>query len=97
NDDPTNRIGHVVTIDPIARTVDIKKTKKTLDVHPVSVFAHSIIGPKPKDAALVQLGTTVADFGFPAPNRPSLMRDLLTRAVPRGLAAPGTALRQPSE
>lgn len=97
DDDLANRIGTVVTLDPMTRMVDIKKTRKTLDVHPVSVFAQTIIAAKPKDAALLQLGTVIADFGFPPPNRISLARDLLTRAAPRGLAAPGAALRQQGE
>ncbi|MGE0867555.1 MAG: TM0106 family RecB-like putative nuclease [Kofleriaceae bacterium] len=89
--------GEIVAIDPAARTVDVKKTRNTLDVHPPSAFSSTIIGPRPKDLALVQLGTSVADRGLPAPASGSLARDLLTRALPRGLATTNGSLRHAGE
>ena len=95
--EPVDKLGAIVALDPAARTVDVKKTRKTLDVHPPAVFAHKIINPRPKDAALVELGTSVADLGFPGLERASLARDLLCRARPRGLGAAGVPLRRAGE
>jgi len=97
DDDLKNKLGVIAAIDPVARTVDVKKTKKTLDVHPTSFFVHTNIAPKPKDVALVQIGASVADFGFAPAERSSLARDLLIRALPRGIAASDVPLRRDGE
>ncbi|HEU0037547.1 MAG TPA: TM0106 family RecB-like putative nuclease [Kofleriaceae bacterium] len=83
--DADTKLGTVLAIDAATGLVDIKKTRATIDVHPASVFAFDHVDPKPKDAALVELGAAVADRGFDA--RP-LARDLLFRVPPRGLTAP---------
>ncbi|MBS1119901.1 MAG: uncharacterized protein H6Q90_2129, partial [Deltaproteobacteria bacterium] len=95
--DAEHKLGAIVAIDPVARTVDIKKTQKTVDHHPTSLFGHTLFGAKPKDAALVALGTAVADGGFAPPERISLARDLLLRNLPRGLGGLGIPLRRVGE
>lgn len=95
--DDESKVGVIEAIDLLAHTVLIKRTKKTLDVHPTSIFAHTVIAPKPKDAQLVQIGASVADFGLPSADRPSLVRDLLCRALPRGVATAGVPLRHAGE
>jgi hypothetical protein len=62
-----------------------------------SVFCAKVVSPKPKDSALVQLGQSVVVRGFPPPTQPSLVRDLLLRNPPRGLATSGCDLRLPRE
>jgi NAD(P)-dependent dehydrogenase (short-subunit alcohol dehydrogenase family) len=37
-------IGEIIDIDPVNRTIDIKKTKKAADLHPTAVFVNSL-GP----------------------------------------------------
>lgn len=95
--DADQKLGTVAAIDRTARTIDIKKTGATADLHPTSAIASDIIGPKPKDAALHRLGAHVVEHGFPPAHTASLARDLLLRAPPRGLAAPGTALQRSGE
>ena len=61
-------VGEVVAIDIAARTIDIKKTKKTVETHPKSIFV------KPKKVkddvladALFRLGTWISNNGVDAP------------------------------
>ncbi len=87
------KIGEVVAIDVAARTVDIRKTKKTADVHPTSVFVDAR-GPK-NDVladALFRLGIWVNANGidFDGPYRAA--RDLLLRHPPRLLNGDGMAV-----
>jgi len=95
--DAEHKLGTIAAIDPVARTVDIKKTQKTLNHHPTSLFGHKLFGAKPKDTALVALGTAVADRGFAPTARVSLARDLLLRALPRGVGGPSWPLRHDGE
>jgi len=91
------RLGTVVTIDPGQRTIAIKKTLDSADLHPSSVFAHKLIPPGAKNEALVALGQAVVANGFPPDAQPSLARDLLRRHPPRAIAAPGQPLRRGGE
>jgi predicted RecB family nuclease len=78
------KIGEVVAIDAVARTVDIKKTKKTAEMHPSSVFVDKT-GPNSDEQAdaLYRLGDWVAFDGVSAPGRYRAARDLLLRIPPR--------------
>jgi predicted RecB family nuclease len=78
------KIGEVVGIDTVARTVDIKKTKKTAETHPNSVFVDKT-GPNSDEQAdaLYRLGDWVAFDGVNAPGRYRAARDLLLRIPPR--------------
>jgi predicted RecB family nuclease len=91
------KFGTVRSVNPAARTIDIKKTRETVGVHASSVFAHKYFAPKAKEVALVQAGTAVAERGFVPDERPSLVRDLLFRKAPRGLVARSGALRHDGE
>jgi predicted RecB family nuclease len=77
-------VGEVVAIDIAARTIDIKKTKKTAETHPKSIFV------KPKKVkddvladALFRLGTWISNNGVDAPGKYRAARDLLLRRSPR--------------
>lgn len=79
-----DRIGEVVAIDLADRIVDIKKAKKSADVHPESVF---VDGRGPSSEALAEalfrLGAWVAENGLDAPGTYRAARDLLLRHPPR--------------
>jgi predicted RecB family nuclease len=78
------KIGEVLTIDIAARTIDIKKTKKTADIHPTSVFKDET-GPNHEKLAdaLFSLGAWVASDGIDAQGSYRAARDLLLRRSPR--------------
>jgi predicted RecB family nuclease len=78
------KIGEVVAIDAVARTVDIKKTKKTAEIHPSAVFVDKT-GPSSDEQAdaLYRLGDWVIFDGVNAPGRYRAARDLLLRVPPR--------------
>jgi predicted RecB family nuclease len=87
------KIGEVVSINVAARTIDIKKMKKTADVHPTSVFVDAR-GPK-NDVladALFRLGTWVNANGTDSPGPHRAARDLLLRRPPRLLDGIGLAI-----
>ena len=82
------QFGEVVAVDVLARTIDIKKTKKTADVHPCALY----VWDRPVDVAnhadsLFELGEWVRDNGMDkgndAPGRFRAARDLLLRKPPR--------------
>ena len=78
------KIGEVVSIDIGARTIDIRKTKKTAGLHPTSIFKDD---RDPKTAiladSLFRLGTWVSWNGADAPGQYQAARDLLLRRPPR--------------
>ncbi len=77
------KIGEVVAIDPVSGTVDIKKTKKTAEIHPTSVFSDPR-GPKSESLAdsIVRLGEWVVANGIDAHGEHRAARDLLLRKSP---------------
>jgi predicted RecB family nuclease len=78
------KIGEVIAIDAVARTVDIKKTKKTAEMHPSAVFVDKT-GPNSDEQAdaLYRLSDWVVFDGVNAPGRYRAARDLLLRIPPR--------------
>ena len=87
------KIGEVVAIDIAARTVDIKKMKKTAEVHPTAVFVDAR-GPK-NDVladALFRLGAWVNANGVDSVGAYRAARDLLLRHPPRLLDGTGLAV-----
>jgi predicted RecB family nuclease len=78
------KIGCVVAIDVVKRTVDIKKTRKTADAHPRSVY----MWDRPYDVSaqaevLLRIGDWVHENGVDAPGRYRAARDLLLKKPPR--------------
>jgi uncharacterized protein len=91
------KIGEVLAIDLAARLVDIKKTKKTAEIHPVAVYAKDIgPGTDVLADALYRIGSWVASHGMDAPGSYRAARDLLLRRAPR-LIDGSTALVLPEE
>jgi predicted RecB family nuclease len=78
------KIGEVVAIDAVARTIDIKKSKKTADMHPSAVFVDKT-GPASEEQAdaLYRLGDWIVFDGVNAAGRYRAARDLLLRIPPR--------------
>jgi predicted RecB family nuclease len=86
-------IGEVVAIDIPARTIDVKKTRKTAEIHPTAVFVDPR-GPNTDILAdsLIRLGDWVVGNGMDSSGLHRAARDLLLRRSPRledgsGLAA----------
>ncbi|MEY9583332.1 TM0106 family RecB-like putative nuclease [Sinorhizobium fredii] len=75
--------GKVVAISQDARTVDVRKSKKTADLHPDGVFAHTLIRTPEQENALFRLGEYVADYGIEGSGPNQAARDLLLRQPPR--------------
>ena len=84
------KIGEVIAIDIASRMVDIKKMKKTADIHPTSIF---VDGRGPKNDvladALFRLGTWVNANGVDSAGPYRAVRDLLLRRPPRLLDGTG--------
>jgi uncharacterized protein len=77
------KVGEIIEIDVATRTVDIKKTKKTAEVHPMSVFVDAR-GPK-NDVladALYRLGAWVSTNGVDSLGPHKAALDLLLRRAP---------------
>src|SRR5882724_1836991 len=78
------KFGEVVRIDHAKGVVDIKKTKKTAEVHPPTVYMWD--APLNSDAqagSLYRMGAWVAENGIDAAGRYRAGRDLLLRRPPR--------------
>ncbi|HVS04173.1 MAG TPA: TM0106 family RecB-like putative nuclease [Thermoanaerobaculia bacterium] len=101
-------LGRIEGLHPVAGWIDIKKTRKTRDVHPTSVFLHDHISKEVIDGSLLRLAQWVVEHGIDAPGPWRAARDLLLRRPPRGCggAAGGAAgaggadpapLRRPGE
>jgi predicted RecB family nuclease len=88
------KIGEVVAIDVAARNIEIKKMKKTGDIHPQSVFVDAR-GPK-NDVmadALFRLGNWIQTNGLDAPGVHRAARDLLLRRPPHLVGCAGDLVR----
>ncbi|WP_114207332.1 TM0106 family RecB-like putative nuclease [Acidisarcina polymorpha] len=91
------KIGEVVAINLATRTLDIKKTRKTADVHPGSVFADCTpINTKTLADSLIRLAECVTFDGIDAPGPLRAARDLLLRHSPR-ISGPSGPLRLQGE
>jgi len=86
--------GEVEDIDVAARTVDIKKRQKTVEVHPPSVFAHTSIASPALAESLFRIGAWVDAHGIDAAGPYRAGRDLLLRYPPR--LRDGSLLQEPT-
>lgn len=77
------KLGSVVEISTEARTIDIKKTGKSIDLHPKAIFAHEIIPSKEQADCLLRIGDYVANHGIEGDGKYLSARDLLLRNLPR--------------
>jgi len=88
------KLGIAVAVSTDHRTIDIKKTKATADIHPEAVFAHTIFNTKEQADALYRLAQYVAEKGIEGDGPYPAARALLLNAPPQ-LA--GQPLRKPGE
>ena len=78
------KFGEVVKIDPVRRMVDIKKTKKTAEMHATAVYGwERPLSVKEHAEALFRIGEWVAANGIEAAGSYRAGRDLLLRKRPR--------------
>ena len=77
------RIGEISAIDIATRTINIKKMKKTADLHPSSIYAFDDIPAAEAAKSLLTLATWVRDNGVDAPGLYRCGLDLLSAKKPR--------------
>ncbi|WP_338053298.1 TM0106 family RecB-like putative nuclease [Rhodomicrobium udaipurense] len=78
-----DKLGEVAAISPESRTIDIKKTGASADLHPEAIYVHEIIPSKEQAECLLRIGEHVADHGIAGPGPYLAARDLLLRVPPR--------------
>lgn len=77
------KLGTAVAVSTDERTIDIKKSKATADIHPDAAFAHTIFNTKEQADALFRLGQYVADHGIEGDGPYSAARALLLNEPPQ--------------
>ena len=87
-------IGNVIAINNDERTIDIKKTGKTADIHPEAVYAFENYGSKEQADALFRIGEYVAENGIEGDGPHLAARALLLRQAPQ---VSGQPIRQEGE
>jgi len=93
----TDKLGEVADIDPIKGVIDIKKTKKTAEVHPSSVYMwRAPITAGAQAESLLRIGKWVHENAIDAPGPGRAARDLLLRKRPN-LVDGETVARLPGE
>ncbi|PDT10007.1 TM0106 family RecB-like putative nuclease [Rhizobium sp. M1] len=75
--------GKVVATSQDARTLDVRKSKKSAALHPDGAFAHTLIRTPEQENSLLRLGEYVADHGIEGSGPNQAARDLLLRQPPR--------------
>lgn len=93
----TRELGKVVALDPVSRTLDLRKGKKHASIHPPSVFAHDIVPTRTLREALLRLGEWVAENGIDGSGDSRAGRDLLIGLPPRLMTVPVEAVVEESE
>ncbi len=76
-------LGTVVEISTEARTIDIKKTARSAELHPSAIFTHDRYDAKEQAACLLRIGEYVANHGINGDGQFLAARDLLLRNLPR--------------
>jgi predicted RecB family nuclease len=82
------KFGSVVAVDVVGRTIDIKKTRRTAEMHPTAVYVWDRpFEVKEHAEALYRIGAWVAKSGIDAAGPYRAGRDLLLRRPPRLVGA----------
>lgn len=76
-------VGQVQAVDLANRTLDLRKRGDTIDFHPPAVFSKEVVGSRPLDTSLLQLGRSVVEHGIDGEGPHRAARDLLLRRPPR--------------
>jgi predicted RecB family nuclease len=77
------KFGEVISIDPLAGTVAIKKVTAVTNFHPSCVFEHAEFPTSEQADAILRLGDWILKNGIDAPGEYRAARDLLLRNAPR--------------
>jgi uncharacterized protein len=77
------KFGNVVAIDPVARTIDVKKLVKLDGFHPRSIFAYSHYPTREQSNSLLRLADWIVANGMDNHGDHRAARDLLLRNPPR--------------
>lgn len=77
------KFGEVIAISQENRTIDVKKTGRSAELHPEAVYAHKMIRTPEQEEALFRLGEYVAENGIEGAGHYQAARDLLLRHEPR--------------
>lgn len=77
-----NRFGRVEAISYDQLAIDIKKSTNTANIHPASLFSHTVIRTPEQVGALLRLGEYVAQNGIIGDGDFKAARDLLLRCFP---------------
>ena len=77
------KLGTVEAIDLAAHTIDVKKRRDSVDLHPEFVFAHENVPAKPIPDALQRVAEKVVENGVAGPGPFRAARDLLLGRPPR--------------
>jgi uncharacterized protein len=88
------KCGSVEQIALEERTIDIKKRKDSVEIHPTAVFAHDVITTEVLAESLARIGEFVGRLGLEGEGQYRAARDLLLRVPPR---LSGEPLRLPGE
>ncbi|MER9335797.1 TM0106 family RecB-like putative nuclease [Mesorhizobium sp. M0293] len=78
-----DKIGAAVALSQQNRTIDIKKTGKSVGVHPQAIYGSKNFGSEEQANSLVRIGEYVADHGLAGDGPYCAARDLLLRQPPR--------------
>jgi uncharacterized protein len=95
--DTLEDLGNVVGVDTAARTVDIKKRKRSAAVHPYLVMVDGRVEPGAKVGSLLAFARSVAEQGIDGNGPFRAGRDLLLKRPPRRRGTPGGPVRAPGE
>jgi uncharacterized protein len=90
-------LGTVEAVDLSRRTIDVKKRRVSVDLHPRAVFVKDIVSPDPIPDALKRLAREVVEHGVDGPGRFRAARDLLLARPPRLSRAVESTLVQGEE
>lgn len=77
------KFGDVISIDPLAGTVTVKKPLKVTALHPTCAFAHADFPTTDQAEAILKLGEWILKNGINQPGEYRAARDLLLRNPPR--------------
>lgn len=89
-----DKIGKAVAVSTSDRTIDIRKTRATADIHPAGIYSHTVYKTPEQENALFRIGEYVADHGIEGDGDYLAARALLLREAPR---AAGQPLRKEKE
>jgi AAA domain len=78
-----NEFGKIVSIDPLAGTVAIKKNLAVTNFHPTCVFEHTVFDTRHQAEGILKLAEWILKNGIDQPGEYRAARDLLLRNAPR--------------